>query len=726
MEILIKREFDEVYPHLQAVMDRGDADPGALGFLPGVAYEEAARQGKLLVAVARSDGPEMFAGHLLYGGAFPHLRVFQVFAEPSYRRIRVASRLVDFLVREAEESSYLTISARVAEDLGDANKFWEHKGFDLVKVIRGGPSRARMINVRVRHLNTPTLFDTRPLAVAPTQDLRLTDRVTPTSPTYSLDVNVLLDLAEGRPRRADVRRIIGAAMNSVLRLFVAQEFIRELERSRVPGQRDPVLEFARGLPQFPPVPGEAAERLFLELSMLVFPERARRGELRDRDRSDLLHLITAIHHKANGFVTSEQGILRRRAALRANYGIDVIGVTELAELVAPDSCPPNADLAAAAPDRDIRISQLDEAHRAGVEEFLNAMGVSDAASRDAVSPGPVESPRRRYCVVCDRMQVGFAAWDSPRSIREVDVEIFVDDTHPAAGSTADYLLDVAIRDACQRGPSVLRLVSSPVCTSVLAVAMARGFRRPQGDPEEVGPSVLKKVCIGQVVGPATLPFVRCEIQRLAQVGLPAELPPYTGPGTLLRVTTPRAGGALVTLDQMESLLGPTLFLLPGRSCALVPVRPEYAAELLESRSQRKMFPRMEASLFSERVYYSSQRTASVLQPGTLLLFYESSQSGKPGAVIACARVIRAALAFRPDISEETRRRGVLSPAQIDKLGRCGPKNLTYFDNMMRFRKPVQVRRLRQVGCKGTLVTSKRVSAECFRRVVEEGEPCALL
>jgi hypothetical protein len=135
---------------------------------------------------------------------------------------------------------------------------------------------------------------------------------------------------------------------------------------------------------------------------------------------------------------------------------------------------------------------------------------------------------------------------------------------------------------------------------------------------------------------------------------------------------------------------------------------------------------MEAALFSERVYYSNQRTASVLQPGTLLLFYESSEPGKPGAVIACARVIRGALAFRPDISEETQRRGVLSPAQIDKLGRRGPKNLTYFDNMMRFKNPVQVKRLRQIGCTGTFVTSKRVSAECFGRVVEEGEPCALL
>jgi hypothetical protein len=33
MEILIKREFDEVYPHLQVVMGQSDADPAALGFL---------------------------------------------------------------------------------------------------------------------------------------------------------------------------------------------------------------------------------------------------------------------------------------------------------------------------------------------------------------------------------------------------------------------------------------------------------------------------------------------------------------------------------------------------------------------------------------------------------------------------------------------------------------------------------------------------------------------
>jgi len=178
---------------------------------------------------------------------------------------------------------------------------------------------------------------------------------------------------------------------------------------------------------------------------------------------------------------------------------------------------------------------------------------------------------------------------------------------------------------------------------------------------------------------------------------------------------------------MESLLGPTLFLLPERNCALVPIRPEYSSELLESGLQLVMFPRMEAALFSERVYYSNRRTASVLQPGTLILFYESAGTSKPGAVVACARVIRSALALRPDIPAETQRHGVLRPTEIDRLGnRREPRNLTYFDNLMRFRNPVRVERLRQIRCVGTLITSARISVEHFRQMVKEGDPCALL
>jgi hypothetical protein len=161
---------------------------------------------------------------------------------------------------------------------------------------------------------------------------------------------------------------------------------------------------------------------------------------------------------------------------------------------------------------------------------------------------------------------------------------------------------------------------------------------------------------------------------------------------------------------------------------MVPIRTNYANELLRVRAQLGLFPRKEASLFSERVYYSDPRTALVLTPGSLLVFYESSEDEGLRAAIACARVVRSALAVGREISTETRRRGVFDTDKLEHQGPQQTRNLTFFDNLMIFAKPVSLERLREIGCweKSNLVTSRPISAEHFQLIVKEGVPNAKL
>ena len=158
---------------------------------------------------------------------------------------------------------------------------------------------------------------------------------------------------------------------------------------------------------------------------------------------------------------------------------------------------------------------------------------------------------------------------------------------------------------------------------------------------------------------------------------------------------------------------------------MVPIRRNYADELIRARPQRGLFPRKEALLFSERVYYSDPRTVSVLTPGTLLVFYESLTDDGVGAAIACARVVRSGLAIDRDIPMETRRRGVLETG--DPLI-SGTRNLTFFDNLMVLSMPVRLQRLKEMGCwhSGNLVTSRPLSTEQFQLIVKEGLPSAKL
>lgn len=65
---------------------------------------------------------------LLFGGTFPHARIFQVFVCQQFRNRGVARELIEYLVKLLERYGYLSAAATVADDL-IANGFWEKLGF---------------------------------------------------------------------------------------------------------------------------------------------------------------------------------------------------------------------------------------------------------------------------------------------------------------------------------------------------------------------------------------------------------------------------------------------------------------------------------------------------------------------------------------------------------------------------------------------------------------------
>src|SRR5665213_689584 len=133
----IHKRAAEVSHYSELVREQGDSERDVLGFLPRSVYSEAAVQGKLYVATVEVAGREHYAGHLLYGGKFPNLRVFQLYTLPQFRGQHIGSNLIDSLATDAESQYYLTISARVASDL-PANEFWERMGFKTVRTVKGG------------------------------------------------------------------------------------------------------------------------------------------------------------------------------------------------------------------------------------------------------------------------------------------------------------------------------------------------------------------------------------------------------------------------------------------------------------------------------------------------------------------------------------------------------------------------------------------------------------
>jgi GNAT superfamily N-acetyltransferase len=192
----------QVATYLMPLCEAADEHRNALGFFAKSVYEEFARGDGLYVLVNRASDKELYAGHLLLSSKYPRASILQIFVLPEHRRHGGASRLVDHVKEILTYQGYISIYARVAEDLIEANRFWERQQFYVQRVERGGSARNRKILVRIHELPSPQLFPTS--GINSTNPLGLSVGVSSEPPLFLLDLNVLFDVMPRRLRRDEV------------------------------------------------------------------------------------------------------------------------------------------------------------------------------------------------------------------------------------------------------------------------------------------------------------------------------------------------------------------------------------------------------------------------------------------------------------------------------------------------------------------------------------------
>jgi ribosomal protein S18 acetylase RimI-like enzyme len=159
-QFIVVEGGSDVLPFLNQVREAADGHRNSLGFLPKVVFEEFARRDNLYVLTERHAQGLRYAGHLLFERRFPRSHVVQMFIYPEYRRCGLASKLIDRLRTSLTHVGFTSIYACVAEDLIEANAFWERQQFYVQRVVKGGASRNRQILVRCLELASPQLFPT--------------------------------------------------------------------------------------------------------------------------------------------------------------------------------------------------------------------------------------------------------------------------------------------------------------------------------------------------------------------------------------------------------------------------------------------------------------------------------------------------------------------------------------------------------------------------------------
>jgi GNAT superfamily N-acetyltransferase len=714
-EFEIEKKPEEVSGLVQTVQTNADSQREALGFLPAQAYEQAARQGTLFVAMERSGQSCAYAGHILFGATYPHAKVYQVFVIPKARKYGVGRLLVESLLKYTEDKQYLSVTARVADDL-KANAFWSALKFEIVGTKTGGATRGRTINIRARQLNTPALFGYR----EPVTGIPLTDPLPNFAAVFALDLNVFFDVVKRRPRSELGGVVMSAAFNNIVRLAVTDEFTKELRRSALNTQ-DPVLEFALQLPTLPAPVNGLNEQIIDRLAAIVFPDRAATGNLSAQDRSDLNHLAIAAHHKIAGFVTAEDALVNASQTIETQFGVRIVHVRDLAQTL-KDATKVSSPLDVGFADRDLCLSEVSATHASAIRKLADSVKLPRELRSLALADGVQASTRRSLAISFAGNPICVALWRSQSLLQgALEALLLVDEDQASSIVAVNALLNRLSRLASSHGPARLQVTIPNIALAAQEMAIRYGFTRCTSNEAEV--SRYQRFSIGAAVSEKSWPAIRQKLWSTTDMIFPEALSSLRDQDVRIPFENKDGKEFAIDLFDLETTLSPTLFLLPGRAAVLTPIRASYADDLLGTSTQASLLPRPQAAILHERTYFSSARNDRLLCKGTPIVFYESGKSNGRSAAVAVARVTNTVIVTKRKVASTLIESGVLDEDDLTELSSSERIAATSIDNIMKLRRPVPLKRLRELGCVdgANLITSRSITSNHLHEILSEGQ-----
>jgi len=704
----ILSRYEQTEPFLDFVRRAGDNNKGALGFFPASVYHDFARKDCLYVLIDGREGEPQYAGHLLFTLLYPVAKVIQMHIEPRYRRHGLAAGLIEHFCDELTRIGFTSIYAGVAEDLTEANRFWEAQKFHVQAIRKGGESRKRKIFRRCRELDSPQLFPTsgidqhNPLGLAAPSIISIS--------LFLLDLNVLFDVTgPRRERHHDAVSLFQAERQSICSLAISNEVREELHRTAVKGRVDPMEGFIDILPSFPLKKFALDDPVFNDLTSIVFPLKE---HLTENDKSDLRHLATAIEHDLAGLITNDSSLLNAGRSIQDKYGIEVLSPgTFKAEQIDQQF---NAFESKGAV--ELILKYIDDQDIAVFHSFLRQQKISSTEVATQWLPtGGNSRVASRLGIWAGNIPIGFITWSSTGQHGYVTARVATNCESDISDDAARILLMSLLDELTTQGARKVDLIMPPFQSVTREIAASVGFRG------EANASGLHKIVLGGVVTADSWKDFRVQLQEKGAIKLPENIPDFHSPSQLLDVLTPDGNRRYISLDDLESLLSPALLCLPGRSAVITPIQKTFSEPLLGHSSQATLLPAKRVSVFRDRHYISSSRTLPYFKRGTLMYFYESGAKGGRSAIVAVARVRQAYLRRAEDIGHQDLEQSVLDSKSVDFLVKSKMKTVTVFDNCFVLPRQITLKRLQQLGCGSStqLLTTNAITADQSNNILRE-------
>lgn len=707
----ILSEVSDLLHILNEISELADAEKDAVGFWPKSALVDAINR-RSLIALARTDRTSKnLVGYIQYSGAFPHAKVQQVAVKSEYRKSGFAAALLNKLISNLEAQGFLSLRADVAEDLQESLAFYRSNGFVQVFAKTGGKSRKRRILVHDRTLDTDDLFSLT--SRSSTLELGIKRRSAGGRPIYAFDLNVYFDLVRDRAKSDLARKIFASALAHEVRLAVSLEFVKELERTSAGRVDDPLLQMALRLPTLPKVDTAKHGPLSDYVHDIVFVQTGNSAAGTAQARSDARHVAHAALARASGFVTRDRSLLDARDKLLDSVGIDIISTDELSELLP-------TGLIEQKPRQVGEGFSTEALNQQDFVRFLTQNGVDSKYYQFLDTELWISKHRFCEAIVSDGVVVAVGAADCPDgTVRSSRFLIFVEPSHSKASVFADYLIkrmEVAIGGG---KPIAIQLVHLPGQSIVGSIAQSMSYRRTRSG------EYYEKFSLGHPLTFSNWESSAAELRRCTGFVLPREIEEWDAEA-VISVIYPSGEQADVRLADLEALLAPTILVTPELSGVIVAIERQYADDLLGTGLQDRFdfVENKDVSFVSTRGYINSPNRASLFQPDTPILFYESLGSGGRGAVVAVARIKDALVMEKNAVTGSVQKSLVVD--KIEGFSSSSRVLVTTFDSLLPLPRACSLKELRRIGAidGANLVSAKALNSneiDAIMRFGWEGE-----
>lgn len=712
----ILKSYKETRGYVSQVRQLADENKKSFGFLPKNAYEYAASHGRLWIAV--NEKGEM-QGYLLFGGRHPRLKVFQIYVCDEYRGSGVGKKMIDELIKHAESRYYSTITANVATEL-QANRFWQHKdmGFSLIEQMPGERNR-RPKNVYLLELRSSVLFME---ATVEQPEITYINQPILRTASYAIDLNILLDVVKkDRDEEKVARNLLSSAMVGKVSLSVSYELQKELER-HIENGNDPVLQFAKGLPTLPGLPPKVLTELTDELRGILFPGSDKTRKRGGRDESDLIHLASCIHHKAYGFITRDSRILRHADELKEKFNLEIASPIDLYDPFDEEEFSRRQTIEVESERRQIKASNLQEEERLSAEKFLKTFQIPNQQALSCLDSGTTVFPRKRLVFYSGEEIVGVGSWDKNAKANQnsIVVYLYVDEKHPESEKAIDYLLGAAMESSIYGKLARLDLQCADKQLKTRETAVQRGFRFREGMSLS-----LSKLTFKGVVTKSNWNQFKRQFEKESGLVVITDVMPDHKELQNTGVTWKRQSSqslSTTSLFSFETLISPGSLIAPGRDGAIVPIKEQYADQLINSvRTQATFLPDPEAVLRLERAYFLDASKQKLLSPGKIIVFYVSGSKLGGKQAVGLARVTFVDTLTKRQAVIRLGRQGVLTEEQIkQRANKSGEIAAFTFDNFLQFHNPVSYKDLKKIGCgKANFVTIETLPSKKLLEIVKK-------